>query len=86
MTVTRNLVTDPGVLATDDRAPSSRGGGEEKYAGRKTPDFATPRQAHASDGCSMVEVAAEEAANALPIGVPLASGRGVMRQQVRTVK
>jgi len=35
LTVTRNLVTDPGVLATDDRAPSSRGGGEEKYAVRQ---------------------------------------------------
>ena len=31
----RNLATDPGVLATDDRAPSSRGGGEEKYAGQQ---------------------------------------------------
>ena len=86
MTATRNLVTEPGVLSTDDRAPSSRGGGEEKYAERKTPDFATPRQAHAFDRRSMGGAAAAEAANARPIGVPLARGRGVMRQQVRTVK
>ena len=32
---TRNLAADPGVLATDDRAPSSRGGGGEKYAERQ---------------------------------------------------
>src|SRR3954470_22821932 len=52
-TATRNLVTDPGVLTTDDRAPSSRGGGGEKYAGRQTPDFATPRHAQAFDRRSM---------------------------------
>src|SRR5690606_15162495 len=31
-----NLATDPGVLTTDDRAPSSRGGGGEKHARRQT--------------------------------------------------
>jgi hypothetical protein len=31
---TRNLVTDPGVLTTDDRAPSSRDGGGEQNARR----------------------------------------------------
>jgi hypothetical protein len=30
----RNLVTAPGVIAIDDRAPSSRGGGGEKYVRR----------------------------------------------------
>jgi hypothetical protein len=48
-TAARNLVPDPSVLAIDDRAPSSRGGGGENQRRGKTPDFATPRHAQAFD-------------------------------------
>src|SRR4051812_3181581 len=81
-----NLATDPGVLTTDDRAPSSRGGGGEKQARQQTPDFATPRHPRASARRSMGGTAAEAAlARPQPIGAPLARCRGVMRHQVRTV-
>ncbi|GHA33056.1 hypothetical protein GCM10010345_42310 [Streptomyces canarius] len=45
MGATRNLATDPGVIATDGRAPSSRGGGGEKYARRQNARLRHPHAA-----------------------------------------
>lgn len=93
MTATRNLVTDPSVLATDDRAPPSRGGGEEKHAPTRdgtTPDFATPTPCPCSceskGAHGTAAATATDEADDRPVGVPSVSDRGVMRQQVRTVQ
>ncbi|GAA4795519.1 hypothetical protein GCM10023220_22440 [Streptomyces ziwulingensis] len=40
---TRNLAVGPSVLTTDDRAPSSLGGGGEKYAERQNARLRHPR-------------------------------------------
>ncbi|GAB1336573.1 hypothetical protein ACE1SV_31630 [Streptomyces sp. E-15] len=45
MGTTRNLATDPGVITTDGRAPSSRGGGGEIHARRQNARLRHPRTA-----------------------------------------
>jgi len=63
---TRNLATDPGVITTDDRAPSSRGGGEEKHA---RPQNAMLRHPYAAPVLSMDALRKRSTLD--PVGFPL---------------